>query len=142
MTELEEINRKFRELHELTEKQDSLNLSIDPPNESIAIARDIINSANAIILEVSKYYGDLETLERYGYLEEKVRYLCHGWNSLAQDVTVTTGQYIPVMDCDMKPPKMMTKHMKGDIIPTQILNANTKEIYRGIRYNGEELEQK
>jgi hypothetical protein len=144
MTEIDDANQKFRALHKLTQEQDILQLSIPHPSESLAIGLDIINHANALILEVSKYYGDIQPIARHGYLTEHFEYLCRGVNGMIQDYNITTpDDTLPKYNCQplrdevRKPYSGMTPEEVAEIMPQQI-----ETIYRGIRFNGEELEFK
>lgn len=72
---LDEVNRKFDELLELTIKQDELQLSIPALNEGLSVALSAINNANGIIGEISKWKGDIVPIVEHGYFKEKVRAL-------------------------------------------------------------------
>ena len=67
-----EIQELFKELHEITEKQDIINLKI---RELINDSKDprwlpihIIDNANALILEISRHEG---SLGNRAYIDEK-----------------------------------------------------------------------
>jgi hypothetical protein len=145
MNELDEINDKFDRLHKLTEEQDILQLSIPKPTESLAISLNIVNHANALILEISKYHGDIEPITKYNYLLEHFEGLCDGVNGMIQDYNITQDETIQKYDCHPKNDVFSTRkkyaeHMSADKVPA-LIEAQNKMIYHGIRYRGGKLER-
>jgi len=125
--EINDTNEKYEELNKLTQQQDSLNLSITSLNESIAISKSISDRANAILLEVSRWRGDLKPLIEHGYLFEKVNSLINDYNALAHDYVITHGNPATIFSCAHE--KEETK------VPKDIMKMNIKEIFRNIRFN-------
>ena len=83
---LEEMNKKFDDLRELTRTQDKLQLDITPLNQSIADGLALVDHANAIILESSLWKGNIIPLLEHGYLEEKI-------NALNRDLEIMKKHY-------------------------------------------------
>ena len=132
MNDIELANKKFDELYEITRKQDEIQLSIPRINESIAISTSIINDANAIILEISKWKGDLEPICRYGYLFEKVKSLVSGVNSLYHDYGIAFGERVPKIDmsCLVNPEFEDFRNLDEETKKEKM-----KDIFRNIRLN-------
>ncbi|RLE58192.1 MAG: hypothetical protein DRJ35_08320 [Thermoprotei archaeon] len=95
--DVDKANCIFDLLHDITRIQDVIQLSIPPINESVAISKDIINNANAIILETSKEKGNLESLIRMVYLKEKIRNFVSGYNALAHDFNITNKENVNLL---------------------------------------------
>jgi hypothetical protein len=76
---VEEANRKFEELWMITRKQDKLQLSIPAINQSVADGLSMTDHANAIILEISQWKGNITPLIEHGYLAEKINSLNRDW---------------------------------------------------------------
>jgi hypothetical protein len=73
-------------LHEITELQDKANLNVDwGYNYSTRFASNMIDHANAVILGVSSWKGDIRPVLRHGYVHEKIRSLIDDWNAMAHD---------------------------------------------------------
>ena len=78
-------------LKETTELQDKIQLSVPPLTEGIATIKSIVNDANAIILEASRWNYDIEKFVNHGYAKEKVKNIVNDWNTIAKDFSLATG---------------------------------------------------
>lgn len=125
--DIREANEKYDKLYKLTREQDSLQLSIPAVSESIAISRSIGDRANAIILETSKWKGDLEPIIKHQYLLEKVTSLINDYNALAHDYAIIFDEPVVMITYS-------TKEERIDV-PEKIRKENLKMIFRSIRYN-------
>ena len=95
----------FDVLHEITEIQDYIQLGIPNANTSIRHSTMLTNSANAIILGVSRSKGDLRRMLSDLYVEEKVKALTGflGWNGMIHDYNLTQSEkddLKPLLKCE------------------------------------------
>jgi len=88
----------FDLLSDITKLQDVVQLAIPPINESVAISKAITNDANALLLEVSRWRGDIRKLLRHGYIMEKIKRLITDWNAMAHDYNITYGNEFPLFE--------------------------------------------
>ena len=86
--ELDRANCLFDLLYDLTKLQDHIQIVIPPVNESVGLAKAAINDANAIILECSKFKGDIEPIYAHGYFREKVNRLQTTMKGIEHDMKV------------------------------------------------------
>lgn len=113
---VERVKQMLKDLHEITKQQDTLQLSIPKINESVAISLGMVNCANALILEASKWKGDIRPQVRYGYTLEKVQCIIHAWNAMAHDYNVSHEGKIPIIkyeliaDITHEVPKQIQEH--------------------------------
>ncbi|KKL88912.1 hypothetical protein LCGC14_1919990 [marine sediment metagenome] len=94
----------FDVLHEITEIQDYIQLGIPNANTSIRHSTMLTNSANAIMLGISRSKGDLRKMLSDLYVEEKVKALTGflGWNGMIHDYNLTRSDkddLKPLLDC-------------------------------------------
>lgn len=87
--EMERNSCMFGVLYDITSAQDKIQLSIPSVNESIRLALNLVNDANAIILGVSRNRGDIRKIVSEGYVEEKVGKAIAHWNDLVHDLNIT-----------------------------------------------------
>lgn len=89
-----EAKRNIQRLYELTKEQDLLQLKIggQVDNSEIALIQaEIVNRANAVILEISRNrYNEVPTVENL-YLLEKIVKLVQGYNDLIHDYNLIYG---------------------------------------------------
>ena len=124
VADMERVKELFQKLYDLTVTQDELQLSIPRPNESVAISLDLINSANALILEASKWKGDIRPQVRYGYTKEKVLSIVQCWNAMAHDYNISHDDiHIPLIEAKLVVPEKE--------IPKEIRERQHKLIFEG-----------
>jgi len=82
----------FKLLHDITRLQDNIQLAIPPINPSVQLSKEIINDANAIILNASGYKGDLRPEITSGYITEKVGYIIWHYNNMVHDYNRTINE--------------------------------------------------
>lgn len=87
--EMERNSCMFGVLYDITSAQDHMQLAIPPVNESIRLALNLVNDANAIILGVSRNGGDIRKIVSEGYVEEKVGREVSHWNDVIHDLNIT-----------------------------------------------------
>jgi len=87
--DINKANCLYGLLRDITRLQDEVQLSIPAINESVAISNNLINNANALILEASKYKGDIRPQVLYGYTRGKVGAIVENWNAMAHDYNIT-----------------------------------------------------
>lgn len=125
---LDKTNCIYGVLHRLTRLQDDIQLSVPAINESVAISNAATDKANAIMLELSKWRGDLEPIIKYGYFLEKVRSLNDDYNALAHDYGIIFGVTVPMIEHKLREKDFsdISERRKKD---------NEETIFRNIRYN-------
>lgn len=122
--DLERTNANFDLLHDITKLQDRIQLSTPALNESIAISNSLINHANALILEASKWKGDIRPQVMYGYTREKVGSIVDDWNAMVQDYNITHGTSINKLELrEIKPEYHLTE---------EDIKLNKKMIFKGL----------
>jgi len=126
------ISEQYKVLYDLTTLQDWLQLNISPINESTAISNNMINDANAIILEISKWRGDIKTLVDYSYLFQKVKSLINDWNTIVHDYNVTQGTNLPLLIIKEK------REFPEPITDEKILAINKEEVFRDFVFDRKE----
>jgi len=127
--DLDRVNRQYKILNDLTQLQDSIQLSISALNGSIANSNAMINDANALILEASKWKGDIRPQVRHGYAYQKVKSLVNDWNCMVHDFNVTEGTNLPLMNIEEQP------ESDEPITDEKVLKNNREEIFRGLVFD-------
>lgn len=126
--DVERTDCSYGVLHRLTRLQDDIQLGIPAINESAAISNEAINKANAIILEMSKWKGDLEPIITYGYFLEKASGMADTYNAMARDFGVMFNGSVPMIEF-----KIVEKDFSD--VPESVRISNQKEIFRNIRFD-------
>jgi len=91
---IKEVNSKFDKLDSLTKEQDELQLSIPAINESIAVSLGAVNNANAIILEISRWKGDIMHLAKSKYLRDRIKWIVGNYNGIVHDYGLISGDKV------------------------------------------------
>lgn len=115
-------------LHDVTELQDILNLSLDVSvNYSTQLARNMVNYANAIILGVSSKRGDIRPILQHGYVDEKVRNVVYIWNCMANDYNLTVDD-----PADFIPKKKLTTYLDRNrrVADKKVRDYNLNQLFR------------
>jgi hypothetical protein len=92
----------FNVLHDITTLQDKIQLSIPVVNESIALSTSLTNHANALLLEASKWKGDIRPQIEHNYTHEKVKGIIKDWNAMVHDYNISHDQKYPVLEIKEK----------------------------------------
>jgi hypothetical protein len=79
-------------LHEVTKEQDSINLSIPFLNDSVQLLKLVVDGANGIILEASRYKGHVMPAMEGTYLQEKMKFLIDSYNNMVHDYNLTKDE--------------------------------------------------
>lgn len=95
--DIQRVNEQFEGLYEITKTQDKIQLGISSLTECIAISKRMTNDANALILEASKWKGNLIPQVRHGYTREKVLLVVGDYNALVHDYNITHATNIPIL---------------------------------------------
>ena len=82
---VEKANCTYELLHKVTEAQDVIQLSIPAVNQSMATSNAMINDANALILEASKWKGNVEPQVDFNYTKEKAERIKKDWDNMVND---------------------------------------------------------
>ena len=83
--DVDKANCTYELLHKVTEAQDVIQLSIPAINQSMATSNAMINDANALILEASKWKGNIEPQVDFHYTAEKVERIKRDWEHMIND---------------------------------------------------------
>lgn len=90
----------FKLLDDVTKLQDKVQISIPPLNESNRRAKSIINNANAIILDLSKFRGNIKNVLETPYVREKVNELIDNYNQMVHDYNLVKDRgFLQKLDC-------------------------------------------
>ena len=97
---LERLNKAFEDIGDGVEKL--ANIHIPSESELLGVASNLIEYAEAIISEISKWKAEPYALVKHGYLDEKVHSMCEGFNTLIWDynLTVPKDQRLKIRNCD------------------------------------------
>lgn len=71
-------------------------------NESIALSNSLINHANALILEATRWKGDIRKQVEFGYTFEKVNSIVNDWNAMAHDYNISHEMKFPLLIVEQK----------------------------------------
>jgi len=122
--DIEDTAKLFKKLHNITSEQDKMQLSIIPINESVALSRNMINDANALILEALKWSGDIRPQVRYGYTREKVLSIINDWNDMVHDFNISHALNYPRLFCREVPDFEDEKFIE------KVVRENLEEIFK------------
>jgi len=125
--DLNRANCLFSLLHEVTTVQDDIQRAIPSVNASVAVSRRLTNSANGIILNVSRLRGDIEPIVEHGHVDEKVETIVNAWYSVIHDYNITHKT-------PRAKPFLGEGRMPESTLPEDI-RMQKKVVFGGIRYN-------
>ena len=112
----------FDVLNRITRLQDVIQLSIPPVNESVVSAQNLINDANALILEASKWKGDIRMIAN-PYTLEKIKRIVNDWNAIAHNLNISVkGANYPIFE--------IREVKKRYDIPEYLRKENFKTIFK------------
>ncbi|MFQ6067990.1 MAG: hypothetical protein ACE5KD_00445 [Candidatus Bathyarchaeia archaeon] len=116
-------------MFDLSHKVARIQESIYAPavNESVALSNNLITHANALILEATKWRGDIRKQVMYDYTFEKVNKVVNDWNSMVHDYNVSHKAKYPVLICKEKEETFRGKPLE---VPEPVRKSNEEMIFK------------
>ena len=91
ISKVDKANCLFILLHDISDLQDSIQIEIPKINQSVNYSKSLTNSANALLLEASRWKGDIRPQLTVGYDRKHIDNIIRTYNNMSKDLGLASG---------------------------------------------------